>query len=43
MPIILNGKDLKIDDVVRVARDGDEVDLSPAAMARIEKCRAMLE
>ena len=34
---------LTIDEVVRVARHGETVELDPAALARIAKCRAMLE
>ena len=34
---------LTIEDVVRVARHGEPVELTPAALERIRKCRAMLE
>jgi histidine ammonia-lyase len=34
---------LTIEDVVRVARSGEAVELTPAALERIAKCRAMLE
>ena len=34
---------LTIEDVVRVARGGEAVELAPAALARIATCRAMLE
>ena len=34
---------LTIDDVVRVARHGEPVELAPAALERIRKCRTMLE
>ena len=34
---------LTIEDVVRVARGGEAVELAPAALERIQKCRAMLE
>ncbi len=34
---------LTIEDVVRVARHGEAVELAPAALERIGKCRAMLE
>ena len=34
---------LTIEDVVRVARGGEAVELSPAALQRIARCRAMLE
>ena len=43
MPLLLDGKKLTLEDVVRVARDGETVELSPEALARIDKCRAMLE
>jgi len=36
-------KPLTIDDVVRVAREGEPVELAPAALERIRACRAMLE
>ena len=38
-----DGGRLTIEDVVRVARDGEAVELAPAALARVTKCRAMLE
>jgi histidine ammonia-lyase len=34
---------LTIEDVVRVARGGEAVELAPAALERIAQCRAMLE
>jgi len=37
------GQPLTIDDVVRVARDGEPVELAPEALERIRRCRAMLE
>lgn len=43
MPITLNGNNLTIEKVVRVAREREAVELSAEAIARIEKCRAMLE
>ncbi len=43
MSLLLDGKHLTLEDVVRVARDGEPVELSPDALARIDKCRAMLE
>ena len=36
-------KRLTIADVVRVARGGERVELAPAALERIQACRAMLE
>jgi histidine ammonia-lyase len=43
MAIILTGNDLKIEDLVKVSRNGEKVELHPAAKERINKCRAMLE
>ena len=43
MPIVLDGKSLTIEDVVRVARHGEAVELHPGAIERIDACRAMLE
>ncbi|MFA4853672.1 MAG: aromatic amino acid ammonia-lyase [Bacteroidales bacterium] len=43
MTVILTGNDLTIEDVVKVARHGEKVELHPDAVARINKCRAMLE
>jgi len=43
MAVNVTGKNLKIEDVVRVARHNDKVTLDPAAVERINKCRAMLE
>jgi len=37
------GKPLTIEDVVRVARHGEPVELAPEAVERIRRCRAMLE
>ena len=43
MAIKVGGGYLTIEDVVKVARQGGKVELTPAAVARIRKCRAMLE
>jgi histidine ammonia-lyase len=43
MPVTLSGSGLTIEDVVRVARHGEPVELSPAALERIARCRAMLQ
>ena len=43
MAIKVDGSSLKIEDVVAVARHGETVKLSPESVARIKKCRAMLE
>jgi histidine ammonia-lyase len=43
MAIVLDGSGLTIAKVVRIARDGEEVVLAPAALERIKSCRTMLE
>ena len=43
MTLSVTGKGLAIDDVVKVARGGERVELHPDAVARIRKCRAFLE
>jgi histidine ammonia-lyase len=43
MAVVLDGKNLKIEDIVRVARRRDKVELSAAAKTRINHCRAFIE
>lgn len=43
MALVITGYDLKIEDVVRVAREGEKVELHPDALARIKKCRGLLD
>lgn len=43
MAIILDGKTLTIEKLVRIARFGEKVELAPEALDRIKACRAMLE
>ncbi len=43
MPIVLDGKDLTIEKLIRVARQKDTIALDADARKRIEKCRALLE
>jgi histidine ammonia-lyase len=43
MSVILDGMSLTIEDVVRVARDNDGVELGSDASERIRACRAMVE
>jgi histidine ammonia-lyase len=43
MAIVIDGSDLTIEKVVRVARHNDPIKLHPDAVKRIKKCRAMLE
>ena len=43
MSIVLDGSDLTIEKVVRIARHGEKVELHPDALGRINACRAMLE
>ena len=42
MTLIVKGAGLTIEDVVRVARNNEKVELDPKAIERIHKCRAML-
>lgn len=41
--VVLDGHSLKIEDVARVARDRQPISLHADAIARIEKCRGLLE
>lgn len=43
MAIVITGKGLTIEDVVKVARFNEKVELHPEAIERINKCRAMVE
>ncbi|HEX7343426.1 MAG TPA: aromatic amino acid ammonia-lyase [bacterium] len=43
MAILIDGKSLTIENLVRIARHGEKVELDPAALERIKICRAMLE
>ena len=43
MAIVLDGSGLTIDKLMQVARHGEEVELAPAALERIIRCRGMLE
>jgi histidine ammonia-lyase len=43
MAIVLDGSSLTIEQLVRIARFGEPVELAPAALERIKVCRAMLE
>lgn len=43
MAIVISGDGLTVRDVVKVAREGEKVELHPDALERIKKCRAMLE
>src|SRR5512141_1062479 len=43
MTIVLDGSGLTLEKLVRIARDGERVELAPAALERIKVCRAMLE
>ncbi len=43
MAIVLDGKGLTIEQLVRIARHNEAVELSPDAVERIKTCRAMLE
>ena len=43
MTVVLDGGSLTIEALVRVAREGEQVELAPEALERIRDCRAMLE
>lgn len=43
MSIRIDGRSLKIEDVVRVARHSEPIELAPDAVDRIRTCRGMLE
>lgn len=43
MTVTIKGSGLKIEDVVRVARHGEKIELHHEAVERINKCRKMLE
>ena len=43
MTIVLDGSSLTVNQMVRIARDGERVELHPEALERIKACRAMLE
>ena len=43
MSISVKGSGLTIEDVVRVARHGEKVELAPEAIERIKTCRGMLD
>ena len=43
MTIALNGSSLTIEKLVAIARDNEEVELTPEALERVKVCRAMLE
>ncbi len=43
MTIVMDGSSLSVETLSRVARDGEPVELAPAALERIRACRAMLE
>jgi histidine ammonia-lyase len=43
MAIVLDGRSLTVEQVVRVARFGEKVEISPESAERIAGCRAMVE
>jgi histidine ammonia-lyase len=43
MPIVLDGSNLTVETLVRIARHHETVELHPEALERIRRCRAMLE
>ena len=43
MSIVLDGSSLTIEQLVKIARHGEQVELHPDALERIKVCRSMLE
>ncbi|MBI5778875.1 MAG: aromatic amino acid lyase [Planctomycetes bacterium] len=43
MAVVLDGSHLTIEDLVKIARHNEKVELAPVALERIKVCRAMLE
>jgi histidine ammonia-lyase len=43
MAIIITGNNLTVENMVKVARHNEKVELHPDALERIKRCRAMLE
>lgn len=43
MTIVLDGTNLTCENLVKIARDGEKVQLAPQALERIKACRALLE
>jgi histidine ammonia-lyase len=43
MTVVLDGTSLTIEKLVRIAREAEPVELDPAGLDRIRRCRAMLE
>jgi histidine ammonia-lyase len=43
MALVITGSGLTIEDIVKVARQAEKVELHPDALERMKKCRAMLE
>lgn len=43
MALVLKGSELTVEDIVRVAREHEKVELHADALERVKKCRTMLE
>jgi histidine ammonia-lyase len=43
MSIVLDGRHLTIENLARIARDGEAAELAPEALERIKACRALVE
>ncbi|MDQ2982914.1 MAG: aromatic amino acid lyase [Actinomycetota bacterium] len=43
MTVVLTGDDLTLEEVLRVARDGEQAELAPAALKRMAAARAVVE
>ena len=43
MAVFINGRDLTVEEVIRVCRDNEEVQLTEEAVAAVKKARAYIE
>lgn len=43
MTVFINGRDLTVEQVIRVCRDGEEVKLTDEAIVNVKKARAYIE
>lgn len=43
MAVLINGRDLTIEEVIRVCREDEEVKLAEEAVAAVNKARAYIE
>ena len=43
MAVLINGRDLTVEQVIRVCRHGEKVELTPEAVEAVKKARAYVE